>query len=328
MMTRVILFRTFIAVSLSAGVVATGVILWTVAQVRDGDREPPTSLAAATAPLDSLPERLPPVRLEPPGEGDAGWRLSKLPPLDTAMSSQTTGAIEPETRISVAVAPPPPPPAQTEPPAPAVRVIPIAPATSSRVAAPPVQSAPAPAEAPAIQPPRPASVVEPQRAPAPERQSAPSAERPPAEPPRATALVEPQRSFAPPQQAPVLQSFEAPPSSAAAGGGLRPAEPARDTTETPSSPVRPRVEARADTGRADTGRADTARADSGSADAASNLVDLNTGTLEQLNSLKGGGRIGRAIINGRPYRNVEDLLRKKVLSRSTYETIKDQVTVR
>jgi DNA uptake protein ComE-like DNA-binding protein len=104
---------------------------------------------------------------------------------------------------------------------------------------------------------------------------------------------------------------------------LRPAEPARDTAETPSSPVRPRVEA-----RADTGRADTARADSGSADAASNLVDLNTGTLEQLNSLKGGGRIGRAIINGRPYRNVEDLLRKKVLSRSTYETIKDQVTVR
>lgn len=57
------------------------------------------------------------------------------------------------------------------------------------------------------------------------------------------------------------------------------------------------------------------------------LIDLNTGTFEQLNSLRGGGPIGRAIIKGRPYVSTEDLVTKKVLRRSVYEQIKDQVTV-
>ncbi len=57
------------------------------------------------------------------------------------------------------------------------------------------------------------------------------------------------------------------------------------------------------------------------------LVDLNTATLAQLNALKGGGNIGRAIIQKRPYASVDQLLGKRVLSRSTYERIKDQVTV-
>lgn len=57
------------------------------------------------------------------------------------------------------------------------------------------------------------------------------------------------------------------------------------------------------------------------------LLDLNTATLAQLNGLKGGGNIGRAIIQKRPYASVDQLLAKRVLSRSTYERIKDQVTV-
>ena len=57
------------------------------------------------------------------------------------------------------------------------------------------------------------------------------------------------------------------------------------------------------------------------------LVDLNTATLAQLNGLKGGGNIGRAIIQRRPYSSVDQLLSKRVLSRATYDKIKDQVTV-
>jgi DNA uptake protein ComE-like DNA-binding protein len=58
------------------------------------------------------------------------------------------------------------------------------------------------------------------------------------------------------------------------------------------------------------------------------LVDLNTASSEQLNSLRNAGPLGRAIIKGRPYASVEDLVKRKVVRRSVYEKIKDQVTVR
>ena len=61
---------------------------------------------------------------------------------------------------------------------------------------------------------------------------------------------------------------------------------------------------------------------------AADLVDLNRASFEQLNSLKGAGALGRAIIKGRPYKSVDDLMRKKVLRRPVYERIKDQVSVR
>ncbi|MGF3025886.1 helix-hairpin-helix domain-containing protein [Methylobacterium aquaticum] len=56
-------------------------------------------------------------------------------------------------------------------------------------------------------------------------------------------------------------------------------------------------------------------------------VDLNTASLAELNGL-GGGLIGKAIIAKRPYASPGELLSKRVLSRATYEKIKDQVTVR
>ena len=58
------------------------------------------------------------------------------------------------------------------------------------------------------------------------------------------------------------------------------------------------------------------------------LVDLNTASLAELNGLRGGGSIGRAIIQRRPYAAIDQLLSKRVLSRATYDKIKDQVTVR
>ena len=58
------------------------------------------------------------------------------------------------------------------------------------------------------------------------------------------------------------------------------------------------------------------------------MVDLNTASVAELNRLRGGGAIGRAIIAKRPYALVDQLLSKRVLSRTVYERIKDQVTVR
>lgn len=62
-------------------------------------------------------------------------------------------------------------------------------------------------------------------------------------------------------------------------------------------------------------------------EAASTLIDLNKGSVEQLNNLKGAGSLGRAIVRGRPYKSVEDLVKKRVVRRTAYERIKEQVTV-
>jgi DNA uptake protein ComE-like DNA-binding protein len=58
--------------------------------------------------------------------------------------------------------------------------------------------------------------------------------------------------------------------------------------------------------------------------AAKALVDLNSASVEELNRL-GAGRVGRAIVRGRPYSSTEDLVRKRVLNRTAFGRIKDQV---
>ncbi len=58
------------------------------------------------------------------------------------------------------------------------------------------------------------------------------------------------------------------------------------------------------------------------------LLDLNSASVADLNRLRGGGNIGRAIAAKRPYTAVSDLLAKRVLSRTTFERIREQVTVR
>ncbi|ACA17264.1 hypothetical protein M446_2839 [Methylobacterium sp. 4-46] len=61
---------------------------------------------------------------------------------------------------------------------------------------------------------------------------------------------------------------------------------------------------------------------------AGSFVDLNTASLAELNGLRGGGAIGRAIVRGRPYRSAEELVSRRVLSRARFERIRDQVRVR
>jgi hypothetical protein len=59
----------------------------------------------------------------------------------------------------------------------------------------------------------------------------------------------------------------------------------------------------------------------------SRLIDLNTAPLAALDGL-GAGKIGRAIIRGRPYAEAEDLVTKRVLKRSTFDRIKSRVEAR
>jgi DNA uptake protein ComE-like DNA-binding protein len=53
-------------------------------------------------------------------------------------------------------------------------------------------------------------------------------------------------------------------------------------------------------------------------------VDINAASVEDLNRL--GGRFGRAIVASRPYTSVDELISKRVLTRSTFSQIKDQIT--
>lgn len=58
------------------------------------------------------------------------------------------------------------------------------------------------------------------------------------------------------------------------------------------------------------------------------LVNINTATLSQLESLPGIGPVyGQSIIDHRPYSGVEELYEKGVLKKNVYEKIKDKVTV-
>lgn len=62
---------------------------------------------------------------------------------------------------------------------------------------------------------------------------------------------------------------------------------------------------------------------------ASQLVDINSASKEQLDALPGiGEAYAQKIINGRPYRTKRDLLSKSVVPESTYNHISSQITAR
>jgi competence protein ComEA len=59
------------------------------------------------------------------------------------------------------------------------------------------------------------------------------------------------------------------------------------------------------------------------------MIDINSGTFDQLKTLVGiGDTYAKKIVEGRPYQRMDELLTKLVIPQATYDKIKDRILLR
>lgn len=59
------------------------------------------------------------------------------------------------------------------------------------------------------------------------------------------------------------------------------------------------------------------------------LLDINSASQDQLEALKGVGKVrAEAIIKGRPYKGKDELMQKKIIPENVYKDIKDKIIAR
>ena len=160
--------------------------------------------------------------------------------------------------------------------------------------------------------------------PAPVQPPAPSAPAP-ATAPASDPVRNPATDPTPPPAADPARGGPVPPRSIAAPAA--PNQIPSGILAVPSDPAPPAVSGQSP-GQEAAAQAEVDMAEEGANPRAVAVVDLNTASVADLNRLRGGGAIGRAIVAKRPYASVDQLLTKRVLSRAVYERIREQVTVR